>query len=99
MARRIFNPDSEIYKSYSEISKLRSEIDKLYSERSKLYSEIYTILENEFVIKVPDYRAFNIKAKYIKNSVFCFVWGRKELWVYDGYGCPDADTVRKINWK
>jgi len=95
-------------KLYAEGDKLHAEGDKLYAEGDKLYAEGDKLhaegnkLQVRIVIKykayIPDYRAMNLIAKDREDSVYCFVFKRKELWVYNGEDCPNSDTVEKIEY-
>ena len=94
LAREIFpllsEHRSKAYEHYSRASE----------HRSKAYSLLYKILsKKEIVHAVPDKRAFNIRCADRKEMVYCFVWTRRELWVYDGECCPTAETVKKIEWE
>ena len=79
-------------KLHAEGDKLYAEGDKLYAERDKLHAEI-AIKHNAFI---PDHRGFNLIAKDLPNHVYCFIHTRKEIWIYDGETCPDAETVKKL---
>ena len=87
--------DAEGNKLYAEGDKLRAEGNKLYAEGEKLRVE----LAIKYKGYIPDYRAINLIAKDRDNSVYCFVFNHKEVWVYDGENCPDSNTVEKLDWK
>jgi len=89
-------------KLYAEGHKLYAEGDKLYAEGHKLYAEgrkLHAELAIKYKAYIPDYRAINLIAKDRKKSVYCFVFNRKEVWIYDGEHCPHPDTVEKLDWK
>jgi len=104
----------EVDKLWDEADKLRDEADKLRAEAYKLWAEAYKLgaeacklgaevdkLWTELAIKyggyIPDYRAMNFVAAD-RDGVYCFVWPRKEIWLYDGETCPDPDTVEVV-WR
>ena len=84
---------AEDKKLWAEGEKLWAEGDKLRAEGDKLWADI-AIKHSAYI---PDRRAINLIASDRENSVYCFVFTRKELWVYDGENCPDPLTVEKIN--
>ena len=114
LARRLFSAEgdklhAERAKLYAEGDKFYAEGHKLYTEGAKLYAEgakLYAEgrkLHADIAIKnkayIPDAKAINIIAKDRDNSVYCFVFVRKELWIYDGENCPNSETVEKIDWR
>lgn len=97
----------EVDKLKDEADKLGDEADKLGAEACKLWDEADKLgaevdkLWTELAIKyggyIPDYRAMNFVAAD-RDGVYCFVWPRKEIWLYDGETCPDPDTVEVV-WR
>ena len=86
-------------KAYDHWSKASDHRSKAYDHWSKAYAIFYKILsEKEIRHSVPDHRAFNVNCAD-RVGVYCFVWTRQEVWIYDGERCPDSDTVEKLNWK
>ena len=107
LTKEIFNESTEGYKLYAEERKLRAEGRKLYAEGRKLCAEgdklhaegdkLYAELAIKYNAYIPDHRVINLIAKDLPNHVYCFVFNRKELWVYDGENCPDYHKVEKID--
>ena len=84
---------AEANKLWAEGDKLRAEANKLWAEGEKLRAEV-AIKHSAYI---PDWRAINLIAADRDDAVYCFVFNRKELWVYGGENCPDSETVEKID--
>ena len=48
---------------------------------------------------IPERSALHFIAADRDDDVYCFVWARREIWVYDGGWCPDPDKVEKVEWR
>ena len=74
---------------------LRAKGGQLFAKSDQLRAEL-AIKQKAYI---PDWRAINFIAADRVNDVYCFVFTRKELWIYDGENCPDSETAEKINWE
>jgi hypothetical protein len=89
----------------AETIRLRTKQDRLQANWNRLWSEADRLdaERDEYVNKLsgysPDWRVINFIAADLRRAVYSYVYcttrNRKELWIYDGETCPDANGIKK----
>ena len=82
-------------KLLTEGDKLLAMRDKLRADGNKLWADI--------AVKYPGYilvhRAMSFIAADRDDDMYCFVWPRKEIWIYNGEDRPKPNEVEKLEWR
>lgn len=101
-AQELKNQGEKMDKIIKRMKGLKAKEQKCWNQSGlldMLMEEIYLDLAIKHKGYIVDYLALNLIAKDQDDSVYCFVWERKEIWIYDGDYCPDPSSVEKVEWR